>query len=93
MARKLRRPRRRTCIVARRSDLLDSPRPGHEPAWSWWYLLLAVPFVAMLWVSSYSSIQPELLGFPFFYWYQFLWVLISAVLTAVVYFATRRPGA
>jgi hypothetical protein len=29
------------------------------------------------------------MGIPFFYWYQMLWVLISAVFTAVVYFATR----
>ena len=61
--------------------------------WCWWYLLLVVPWVAMLWVPSYASAQPELAGIPFFYWYQFLWVLISAVLTAVVYFATREPEA
>ena len=30
-------------------------------------------------------------GIPFFYWYQFLWVGISATLTAIVYFATRAP--
>ncbi|HEY1297343.1 MAG TPA: DUF3311 domain-containing protein [Chloroflexota bacterium] len=57
----------------------------------WWYLLLLVPFVAVLWVPFYASGTPELLGFPFFYWYQFLWILISAVLTAVVYFVTREP--
>jgi hypothetical protein len=27
-------------------------------------------------------------GIPFFYWYQLLWVVIGALLTAVVYFAT-----
>ncbi|HLN36572.1 MAG TPA: DUF3311 domain-containing protein, partial [Xanthobacteraceae bacterium] len=25
----------------------------------------------------------------FFYWYQMLWVVIAAVLTAIVYFATE----
>jgi hypothetical protein len=59
-------------------------------AWGW-YLLLLLPFIAMLWVSSYAGTPPELAGIPFFYWYQFLWVLIAAVLTAVVYFATREP--
>jgi hypothetical protein len=54
-----------------------------------WYLLLLVPFIAILWVPFYASGEPALLGFPFFYWYQFLWILISAVLTAIVYFATR----
>jgi hypothetical protein len=56
-----------------------------------WYLLLLLPFVAMLWVPFYNSIEPRLAGIPYFYWYQFLWVLISAIITAVVYFATREP--
>lgn len=58
---------------------------------SGWYLLLLVPFIAILWVPSYAGPTPELAGIPFFYWYQFLWVLISAVLTAIVYFVTREP--
>lgn len=64
---------------------------GERPT-SWgWYILLLVPFIAILWVPSYASADPALLGIPFFYWYQFLWILISAVLTAIVYFATREP--
>ncbi len=55
----------------------------------WWYLLLVIPFIALLWVPFYNSIQPELAGIPFFYWYQFLWVIIGAALTAVVYFVTK----
>jgi hypothetical protein len=57
--------------------------------WSWWYLLFVVQFVAVLWPPFYNSIDPTWMGIPFFYWYQMLWVLISAVFTAVVYFATR----
>ena len=56
-----------------------------------WYILLLIPFIAILWVPSYASASPDLAGIPFFYWYQFLWVLISAVLTAFVYFVTREP--
>jgi Na+/melibiose symporter-like transporter len=56
----------------------------------WWYLLLLVPYVALLWVPFYAGAQPEIAGIPYFYWYQFLWVLIAAILTAVVYFATRE---
>jgi uncharacterized protein DUF3311 len=55
----------------------------------WWYLLLLIPFIATLWVPFYAGAAPEVAGFPYFYWYQLLWVLISAVLTAIVYFATR----
>jgi uncharacterized membrane protein len=57
--------------------------------WSWWYLLLLVQFVFLLWVPSYNKLEPTLIGMPFFYWYQLLWVIISGVLTAIVYFATN----
>jgi hypothetical protein len=64
----------------------------HRTPWAW-YLLLVVPFIAVLWVPFYAGGSPQLAGIPYFYWYQFLWVLISAVLTAIVYFATREPDA
>jgi hypothetical protein len=56
-----------------------------------WYLLLLIPFIGTLWVPFYNSPTPYLgdTGIPFFYWYLFLWIIISSVLTAVVYFATR----
>ena len=38
-----------------------------------------------------GAAAPELAGIPFFYWYQFAWVVVAAVLTAIVYLATRRP--
>jgi len=57
--------------------------------WSWWYLLLVIQFIASLWVPFYNAAEPSLGGIPFFYWYQMLWVIIGAVLTAVVYFATE----
>ena len=36
-----------------------------------WYLLLALPFLGLLYPPLYATEDPELLGFPFFYWYQF----------------------
>ena len=63
-------------------------RHGRRSAWSWWYLLFVIQFVASLWVSSYNRVEPSWIGIPFFYWYQMLWVIIGAVLTAIVYFAT-----
>jgi hypothetical protein len=56
--------------------------------WSWWYLLLLIQFVASLWVPFYNKADPAWIGIPFFYWYQMLWVIIGAILTAIVYFAT-----
>lgn len=64
---------------------------GERPTPWGWYLLLIVPFVAILWVPFYASADPTLFGIPFFYWYQFLWIFISAALTAIVYFNTRQP--
>jgi hypothetical protein len=58
--------------------------------WSWWYLLLLVQFVLLLWVPSYNKVEPSWIGVPFFYWYQMAWVFISAILTAIVYFATAE---
>ncbi|HWA81559.1 MAG TPA: DUF3311 domain-containing protein [Acetobacteraceae bacterium] len=65
------------------------PPPERRPRASLLRLLLLVPFVGVLWVSSYNSLTPTLGGIPFFYWYQLLWVVIAAGLTAFVYFAER----
>jgi Protein of unknown function (DUF3311) len=53
------------------------------------YLLLLIPFVALLWVPFYATATPTVAGVPFFYWYQFLWILISTAITGVVYALTR----
>jgi hypothetical protein len=59
-----------------------------------WLWLLLLPWIAMIWVPSYNSMEPTLWGFPFFYWYQLAWVFISAAITAFVYYKTksRNPG-
>jgi len=58
--------------------------------WSWWYLLFVVQFVIVLWPPFYNKAEPYWMGIPFFYWFQLLCVIIAAVLTAIVYFATRE---
>ncbi len=55
-------------------------------------LCLLAPFVGTLWVSSYSKTGPKLGGVPFFYWYQLLWVPISAALTITAYLLMRREA-
>jgi hypothetical protein len=52
----------------------------------WFRLLLLIPFIVLLWPPFYNFRTPELFGFPFFYWFQLLWVLITAIITAFVYF-------
>jgi hypothetical protein len=61
----------------------------HRAGWGWWYLLLIVQFVASLWIPIYNRVDPTWIGIPFFYWYQMLWVIIGAILTAIVYFAVE----
>ena len=67
--------------------------PVHRTSRHWLWLLV-IPWIAMIWVPSYNRVDPALWGFPFFYWYQLAWVLISAVITGFVYFVTRPrvPG-
>ncbi|MEU9433669.1 DUF3311 domain-containing protein [Streptomyces sp. NPDC048252] len=53
-------------------------------------LCLIAPFVAMLWVGSYAKVDPAFIGIPFFYWYQMLWVPLSAALTVTAYKLWQR---
>ena len=56
-----------------------------SPRGRWARVLFLPIFVAMLWVPSYNSVAPVWLGLPFFYWYQLLWIPLSAVLIGIVY--------
>jgi hypothetical protein len=49
-----------------------------------------VPFIAVLWVPIYNRDTPELAGFPFYFWWQLLWVAITAALMGLAYFVVRR---
>jgi hypothetical protein len=53
-----------------------------------WYLLLLVPFIALLF-PWYLRLTPAIAGIPFFYWYQFLLLFVSALLTAFVHAVMR----
>jgi hypothetical protein len=64
-------------------------RSEKRTGWNWWYLLLLVQFLFLLCVPSYNRLEPSFIGLPFFYWYQLGWVIVSGVLTAIVYFMTE----
>jgi hypothetical protein len=53
-------------------------------------VLLAIPLIALALVPTYSSETPKLWGFPFFYWYQLLWVLLTPIFTWVAYLLIVR---
>lgn len=56
-------------------------------------VLLAVPIVAILFVPIYARSGPEVAGWPFFYWYQVLWVPLSGVFTGAAYALVHRARA
>jgi len=53
-------------------------------------VLLLIPCVALALVPLYSRETPKLWGWPFFYWYQVLWVLVTPVLTYAAYKVIQR---
>jgi hypothetical protein len=58
----------------------------HGGPWQW---LLLLPFIALLWVPFYNDKEPAIAGFPFFYWYQFLWVPLTSLIIYLVYRRTK----
>jgi hypothetical protein len=48
-------------------------------------LLLALPYLGLCFPQVYARSAPSLWGFPFFYWYQFAWVILTSALLALVY--------
>ena len=50
-----------------------------------WVLLLVLPYLGLCFPQIYARSTPALWGFPFFYWYQFAWVIAASALLAIVY--------
>ena len=50
--------------------------------WNW---LLVIPLLGLMFPGVYARQTPELFGFPFFYWYQMAWILLTGVITAAVF--------
>ena len=65
----------------------EGPPGPRETRWTW---LLVLPLIGTLIPSIYNTRDPELIGIPFFYWYQMLWIPLSVLCTVLVYRATRK---
>jgi hypothetical protein len=59
------------------------PRPARRR--KRWLLLLALPYLGLCFPQIYAHNTPTLWGFPYFYWYQFAWVIIASALLGIVY--------
>ncbi|MEY9835008.1 DUF3311 domain-containing protein [Streptacidiphilus sp. EB103A] len=72
----------------------DVPSPeaplttGHSDRSPWNWLLL-IPVVLPLLTFVYNRETPRLLGFPFFFWFQLLFTLLAAAVTALVFLLTK----
>lgn len=67
--------------------MTESPeqKPPPPRRRSKWLLLLVLPYLGLCFPQLYSRPTPALWGFPFFYWYQFAWVILAAALLGIVY--------
>jgi hypothetical protein len=70
----------------------ESPVRSRRPSTALWaviIVLLVPPVVLPLWVPLYDKTDPTLFGFPFFFWFQFALILLSAVMTIAVYLLSQ----
>ena len=63
----------------------DSAPPTNYPLLVAAGVCVAIPIVALMWVGSYAKEDPKLGPFPFFFWYQMLWVFLCAGFTTLAY--------
>jgi len=67
---------------------------GKSPAtWGVVTILLAVAIAGTLCVPIYARYLPKLGDFPFFYWFQLIWVPVAALLCWISYLLlrTKKP--
>ncbi len=55
-----------------------------------WRVLFLVPALAVLAVPLFNRAAPVLWGFPFFYWYQMLWIILCSVMVGLVFLLEDR---
>ena len=53
-------------------------------------VILLVTIIVPLLVPTYDQKEPRLFGFPFFYWYQLLWVFLCAALCWLSFWLLKR---
>jgi Protein of unknown function (DUF3311) len=57
---------------------------------SGWVFLLVLPYLGLCFPQIYAHATPALMGFPFFYWYQFAWVIGTSALLGIVYYKLKN---
>jgi hypothetical protein len=73
----------------------DPSTPARRISPGLWTLILVVLLPAVvipLWVPLYAKTDPTLWGFPFYFWFQFALILMSAALTLLAYALSQLAG-
>ena len=66
------------------------PRGGSsQRLWTLVLVLLAPAIVVPLLVPLYAKEDPTLVGFPFFFWFQFLLIILVSAVTVVAYYLAK----
>jgi hypothetical protein len=74
-------------VLVGKAMLTQSRRPRR-----FWRVLLLVPVLAVLAVPVFNRAGPALWGFPFFYWYQMLWIILCSVTAGAVFLIEGGRG-
>jgi hypothetical protein len=54
-------------------------------------VLLLIAVIGAFWVPIYARSAPKLGDFPFFYWFQLIWMPVVMVLCYLAYLLLRAP--
>lgn len=71
-------------MVTNPTQSIQKNRKANKKSPAIW-ILLAVPYIALCFPQIYARATPTLLGFPFFYWYQLLWVVLTSIILGAIY--------
>ena len=68
----------------------SGPTPRRTGTWVLITVLVLISILGTLIVPIYARSSPYIGAFPFFYWYQLLWVPFVAALMAICYLVSTR---
>ncbi len=68
----------------------SGPTPRRTGTWVLITVLILISILGTLIVPIYARSSPYIGAFPFFYWYQLLWVPFVAALMALCYLLSTR---
>ncbi|MFC6287087.1 DUF3311 domain-containing protein [Nocardioides sp. GCM10027113] len=80
------------------SDQMSEPATGSRPprptsstrrTWLLIGLVLSPAVVLPLLVPLFDSVEPTLLGFPFYFWFQMALIPVAVVLTVIAYYLAK----